>query len=150
MGAGYIKALRTTPIVSSAQHSRGATEESMSGGVEEDEERRRQRKLEEALEVKSLRRIISAYLKYVCPIYYRLRLGFVLNMLSLFLALQLQRSSPPPFLALLCDWSLIIDDWAIQLDVHCGEKFACVFHMTTINISVHIISYLFIYFVFSG
>lgn len=31
---------------------------------EEDEERRRQRKLEEALEVKSLRRIISAYLKY--------------------------------------------------------------------------------------
>ena len=36
----------------------------MSGEVEEDEERRRQRKLEEALEVKSLRRIISAYLKY--------------------------------------------------------------------------------------
>ncbi|KAF3441352.1 hypothetical protein FNV43_RR15266 [Rhamnella rubrinervis] len=33
-------------------------------GVEEDEERRRQRKLEEALEVKSLRRIISAYLNY--------------------------------------------------------------------------------------
>ena len=30
---------------------------------EEDEERLRQRKLEEALEVKSLRRIISAYLK---------------------------------------------------------------------------------------
>ncbi|KAH9737302.1 N2227 domain-containing protein [Citrus sinensis] len=43
----------------------------MSGGgvidvklPEEDEERRRQRKLEEALEVKSLRRIISAYLNY--------------------------------------------------------------------------------------
>lgn len=36
----------------------------MSGDVEEDEERRRQRKLEEALEVKSLRRIISAYLNY--------------------------------------------------------------------------------------
>lgn len=37
----------------------------MSGGrEEEDEERTRQRKLEEALEVKSLRRIISAYLKY--------------------------------------------------------------------------------------
>ena len=33
-------------------------------GEEEDEERRRQRKLEEALEVKSLRRIVSAYLKY--------------------------------------------------------------------------------------
>ncbi|KAG4137682.1 hypothetical protein ERO13_D07G086600v2 [Gossypium hirsutum] len=32
--------------------------------IEEDEERRRQRKLEEALEVKSLRRIISAYLNY--------------------------------------------------------------------------------------
>ncbi|KAB2073547.1 hypothetical protein ES319_A07G090300v1 [Gossypium barbadense] len=32
--------------------------------MEEDEERRRQRKLEEALEVKSLRRIISAYLNY--------------------------------------------------------------------------------------
>lgn len=32
---------------------------------EEDEERRRQRKAEEALEVKSLRRIISAYLKYL-------------------------------------------------------------------------------------
>ena len=31
---------------------------------EKDEERRRQRKLEEALEVKSLRRIISAYLNY--------------------------------------------------------------------------------------
>lgn len=30
---------------------------------EEDEERLRQRKLEEALEVKSLRRIINAYLK---------------------------------------------------------------------------------------
>ncbi|XP_017969679.1 PREDICTED: uncharacterized protein LOC18612248 isoform X3 [Theobroma cacao] len=36
----------------------------MSGEVEEDEERRRQRKLEEVLEVKSLRRIISAYLNY--------------------------------------------------------------------------------------
>ncbi|KAE8664806.1 Topoisomerase II-associated protein PAT1, putative isoform 1 [Hibiscus syriacus] len=36
----------------------------MSGEIEEDEERRRQRKLEEALEVKSLRRIISAYLNY--------------------------------------------------------------------------------------
>ncbi|XP_062153401.1 uncharacterized protein LOC133861625 isoform X2 [Alnus glutinosa] len=33
-------------------------------GAEEDEERRRQRKLEEALEVKSLRRIVSAYLNY--------------------------------------------------------------------------------------
>ncbi|XP_059451957.1 uncharacterized protein LOC132182667 isoform X2 [Corylus avellana] len=33
-------------------------------GEEEDEERRRQRKLEEALEVKSLRRIVSAYLNY--------------------------------------------------------------------------------------
>ncbi|XP_011004471.1 PREDICTED: UPF0586 protein C9orf41 homolog isoform X2 [Populus euphratica] len=33
-------------------------------GEEEDEERLRQRKLEEALEVKSLRRIISAYLNY--------------------------------------------------------------------------------------
>ncbi|XP_015888654.2 uncharacterized protein LOC107423585 isoform X1 [Ziziphus jujuba] len=33
-------------------------------GVDEDEERRRQRRLEEALEVKSLRRIISAYLNY--------------------------------------------------------------------------------------
>ena len=32
---------------------------------EEDEERRRQRKAEEALEVKSLRRIIGAYLKYL-------------------------------------------------------------------------------------
>jgi carnosine N-methyltransferase len=32
-------------------------------GEEEDEERLRQSKLEEALEVKSLRRIISAYLK---------------------------------------------------------------------------------------
>lgn len=32
----------------------------------DDEERRRQRKLEEALEIKSLRRIISAYLKYAC------------------------------------------------------------------------------------
>ena len=32
--------------------------------AEEDEERRRQRKLEEALEIQSLRRIISAYLKY--------------------------------------------------------------------------------------
>ncbi|OMO95893.1 hypothetical protein CCACVL1_05188 [Corchorus capsularis] len=36
----------------------------MSGEVEEDEERHRQRKLEEALEVKSLRRIVSAYLNY--------------------------------------------------------------------------------------
>ncbi|GMI76272.1 hypothetical protein like AT2G32170 [Hibiscus trionum] len=37
----------------------------MSGGeIEEDDERRRQRKLEEALEVKSLRRIITAYLNY--------------------------------------------------------------------------------------
>ncbi|KAK8639328.1 hypothetical protein V6N13_137715 [Hibiscus sabdariffa] len=36
----------------------------MSGEIEEDEERRRERKLEEALEVKSLRRIISAYLNY--------------------------------------------------------------------------------------
>ncbi|XP_022936053.1 carnosine N-methyltransferase-like isoform X2 [Cucurbita moschata] len=37
----------------------------MSGGrVEEDEERTRQRKLEEALEIKSLRRIVSAYLNY--------------------------------------------------------------------------------------
>lgn len=49
----------------------------MSGGgvidvklPEEDEERRRQRKLEEALEVKSLRRIISAYLKYSFLFYY--------------------------------------------------------------------------------
>ncbi|KAK4834658.1 hypothetical protein QYF36_026368 [Acer negundo] len=32
--------------------------------MEEDEERCRQRRLEEALEVKSLRRIISAYLNY--------------------------------------------------------------------------------------
>ncbi|KAA0063361.1 carnosine N-methyltransferase-like isoform X2 [Cucumis melo var. makuwa] len=32
---------------------------------DEDEEQTRQRKLEEALEVKSLRRIVSAYLKYV-------------------------------------------------------------------------------------
>ena len=32
-------------------------------GEEEDEERLHKRKLEEALEVKSLRRIISAYLK---------------------------------------------------------------------------------------
>ena len=32
---------------------------------EEDEERRRQRKAEEALEVKSLRRIVGAYLKYL-------------------------------------------------------------------------------------
>ncbi|KAK4593975.1 hypothetical protein RGQ29_017875 [Quercus rubra] len=31
---------------------------------EEDEERRRQRKAEEALEVKSLRRIVGAYLNY--------------------------------------------------------------------------------------
>lgn len=38
----------------------------MSGArEEEDDERARQRKLEEALEVKSLRRIVSAYLKYV-------------------------------------------------------------------------------------
>lgn len=38
----------------------------MSGAREdEDEEQTRQRKLEEALEVKSLRRIVSAYLKYV-------------------------------------------------------------------------------------
>ncbi|XP_022771809.1 carnosine N-methyltransferase-like isoform X3 [Durio zibethinus] len=36
----------------------------MSGEIEEDEGRRRQRKLEEAVEVKSLRRIISAYLNY--------------------------------------------------------------------------------------
>uniref|UniRef100_A0A6N2JZL6 Uncharacterized protein n=1 Tax=Salix viminalis TaxID=40686 RepID=A0A6N2JZL6_SALVM len=34
------------------------------GGEEEDEERLHKRKLEEALEVKSLRRIISAYLNY--------------------------------------------------------------------------------------
>lgn len=34
-------------------------------GMEEDEDRRRQRRLEEAMEVKSLRRIISAYLKCV-------------------------------------------------------------------------------------
>ncbi|XP_021907404.1 carnosine N-methyltransferase-like isoform X2 [Carica papaya] len=36
----------------------------MSTELEEDEQRRRQRKIEEALEVKSLRRIISAYLNY--------------------------------------------------------------------------------------
>ena len=36
-------------------------------GAEMTEEERRRRKLEEALEVKSLRRIISAYLKYSPP-----------------------------------------------------------------------------------
>lgn len=42
-----------------------AAEREMHRGEDEDDERRRQRKLEEALEVKSLRRIISAYLKYL-------------------------------------------------------------------------------------
>lgn len=46
-------------------HQQKVTRRTGMSGVEEDEERRRQRKLEEALEVKSLRRIISAYLKYV-------------------------------------------------------------------------------------
>ncbi|XP_021828289.1 carnosine N-methyltransferase-like [Prunus avium] len=41
-----------------------AAEREMHRGEDEDDERRRQRKLEEALEVKSLRRIISAYLNY--------------------------------------------------------------------------------------
>lgn len=43
-----------------------ALHRAMSGGVEEEDgaERLRQRKLEEALEAKSLRRIISAFLKY--------------------------------------------------------------------------------------
>lgn len=50
--------------------------------IEEDEERRRQRKLEEALEVKSLRRIISAYLKYVFFFDFLL---FFLNLLFLLL-----------------------------------------------------------------
>lgn len=39
-------------------------EMSMPRVEEDDGEQRRRRKLEEALEVKSLRRIISAYLKY--------------------------------------------------------------------------------------
>ena len=57
----------------------------MSGGrVEEDEERTRQRKLEEALEIKSLRRIVSAYLKYV--------FFFFFSCLS-YTGLSIQRSS---------------------------------------------------------
>ena len=39
---------------------------------EEDEERRRQRKAEEALEVKSLRRIVGAYLKYLFSLFFYL------------------------------------------------------------------------------
>lgn len=45
----------------------------------EDEERRRQRKVEEALEIKSLRRIISAYLKYSYSPSSHLLLRFYLN-----------------------------------------------------------------------
>ncbi len=45
----------------------------------EDEERRRQRKVEEALEIKSLRRIISAYLKYSYSPPSHLLLRFYLN-----------------------------------------------------------------------
>lgn len=47
----------------SIMSSVGAAEREMHRGEDEDDERRRQRKLEEALEAKSLRRIISAYLK---------------------------------------------------------------------------------------
>jgi hypothetical protein len=57
-------------------------------GAEEDEERRRQRKLEEALEVKSLRRIVSAYLKYA---YFLLRLGHLyFTFLDFFFLLKIE------------------------------------------------------------
>ncbi|KAF3579472.1 hypothetical protein DY000_02035025 [Brassica cretica] len=59
----------------------GATETEMSRerDGEEEEKIRRQKKLEEALEAKSLRRIMSAYLKYIYPLlvsFFLLNLSF--------------------------------------------------------------------------